>query len=164
MVSDDIFLLNDLARACFTDVDHIVSSLRADDDQVRALLVESTGVQRALVFARHFELGVRPLTIEVARDLAEEGPDILAYVPFVLATLLLAFLDLFLSVLDDARMTLIEVDSKHVDGVPITAAGQPLRALVNSDTVDVCFLFASAQLLDALTRLGVENSNQCSLL
>ena len=51
-----------------------------------------------------------------------------------------------------------------MDRVTIAAAGKALGTLVDCDTVDVGFFFASTQLLDALAGVGVEEANQRSLL
>ena len=70
---------------------------------MRALLVECAGVQGALVLARNFKLGVRPLAVKVARDLAEERAHIFTNVPLVLALVFIALFQLFFSlVFDDA--------------------------------------------------------------
>ena len=83
-----------------------------------------------------------------------------------MAALLLAFLDLLFrrSILHDAGMTLVQVDREHVDGIAVTAARETLGALVDCDTVDIRLFLTSAQLLDALAGLGVENTNQRALL
>ena len=132
---------------------------------MRALLVECAGVQGALVLARNFKLGVRPLAVKVARDLAEERAHIFTNVPLVLALVFIALFQLFfILVFDDAGRALIDAHGEDMDRVTIAAAGKALGTLVDCDTVDVGFFFASTQLLDALAGVGVEEANQRSLL
>ena len=105
---------------------------------MRALLVECAGVQGALVLARHFELGVRPLAVKVARDLAEEGADIFTNVALVLALVFIALFQLFFSlVFDGAGRALIDAHGEDMDRVTIATAGKALGTLVDCDAVDV---------------------------
>ena len=47
-------------------------------------------------------------------------------------------------------LRLVQVDREDMDGVAVTAAGQPLGSLVNTYAVDVGLFFASSQFLEGL--------------